>query len=182
MEKINFIEILILTIWLMLPAYLANPAAAIAVYKDIAPTPIDLGKKIGNNRILGDGKTYKGLICGVLFGIILGFIQSQIAPTINLPVFSISAIIALPVGSLMGDIIASFFKRRINMERGASFPLIDQLDFVFGAWLLTFLIDSNWFLEHFSLPIIISTLILTPMFHLIFNIIGYKIGVSKHPW
>ena len=99
-----------------------------------------------------------------------------------MPDFPLMVIFTLPVGSLAGDLIASFFKRRLNIARGQALPLIDQLDFVFGAWVLTIIFDSSWFFDNFVLLIIIATLILTPILHLLFNIVGYKLGVSKEPW
>lgn len=182
MEDLNLIQIVLLAVWLMLPASLANPAAAIASYLCGSFKPIDFGKTMGKNRILGDGKTIEGFIYGVSFGIFVAIFQNYLAPFWNLPVFPLIVIFTLPVGSLVGDLIASFFKRRFNIKRGQALPLIDQLDFVFGAWLLTIIFDSSWFFSNFVLLIMIATLTLTPILHLLFNVVGYKLGVSKEPW
>lgn len=182
MNFASLLSIIIATIWLMLPAYLSNPAASVGIHFTGKGFPIDFGKCYGKQRILGDGKTYQGFLFGIIFGIIVGLIQLCLAQTLNMPQFNPIIILTLPIGALLGDMIASFVKRRINIDRGASFPLIDQLDFVFGAWALTYLFEPNWFISNFSIPIIITTLIITPILHLTFNIIGYKIGVSKNPW
>ena len=182
MDKINLIEVVLLMIWLMLPAYLANPAASLSRFFSDSFKPIDFGKSWGNNRILGDGKSFEGFIYGVGFGILIAIIECLLADTLNMPRFAPVAMITLPLGSLSGDLVASFFKRRMNFQRGAAFPLLDQLDFVFGAWLLTYIFSPAWFTEYFTPPIIIATLILTPVLHLLLNVIGYKIGVNKHPW
>ena len=56
-----FIIPLLSAFWIMLPAYLPNPVAAIFG----GGTPIDLGKNFSDGkRVLGDGKTYRGLIFG----------------------------------------------------------------------------------------------------------------------
>lgn len=182
MEGLNLIHIVLLSVWLMLPASLANPAAAIAGHFSGSFKPVDFGKSWGKTRILGDGKTIEGFIYGVAFGLLVAVIQNYFAPYLNMPVFPLIVIFTLPIGSLAGDLIASFFKRRLNIGRGQALPLIDQLDFVFGAWILTIIFDSSWFFDNFVLLIIIATLILTPILHLLFNIVGYKLGVSKEPW
>lgn len=182
MDFSTVLNLIIQTIWLMLPASLSNTAAAVGIYLFGQGKPIDLGKCWNNNRILGDGKTFQGLFYGITFGILLGIIELFLSKYLNLPQFSWVAVIALPMGALLGDMIASFFKRRLNIKRGALLPFVDQLDFVFGAWILTITLDYNWFVQNFSLPVIITTLLIIPIFHLIFNIVGYKIGVSKEPW
>jgi Putative integral membrane protein DUF46. len=61
-------------------------------------------------------------------------------------------------------------------------PLVDQLDFVGGAWLLLLLFAREWFIEAFSMEIIITVLLLTPLLHLLTNYIGFKMGKKKVPW
>jgi len=184
------IDLIILAIWLMLPAYIANPAAALLG----GGKPIDLGKNFTDNkRILGDGKTIRGFVLGSLSGIIIGLLQIWLAPSIApylagyvsgdmLMNVSYIAVFTMPVGSLLGDMVKSFFKRRLGFERGAMWPIADQLDFVAGAWVLTFLFDSAWFMANFSLAIIIIVIIITPVLHVATNIIGFKIGKKNVPW
>jgi len=172
-------------IWLMLPAYLANPAAAISAKIGGAGRAIDFGKSYKDKRIFGDGKTYKGLVSGIIFGIFVAVSQNIInIYLINsvMPAFNFTAILLLPSGAMLGDLVASFFKRRMGFKRGQAFPVLDQLDFVAGAWFLELLFNREWFLNNFSAGIIITAIILTPFFHLMFNIIGYKLRISKEPW
>jgi len=166
----------------MLPAYIPNPSAALFG----GGRPIDLGKRLKDGyRIFGDGKTYRGLVIGTLCGILIGLIQNIISPFIDLPRFPISALFCLSFGALLGDLIKSFFKRRMGLDRGAPLPLVDQLDFVFGSWLLSYIFVRDWFLNSFLYDygnIIIVVLIITPLLHLSVNFIGYKLGVKKEPW
>ena len=83
---------------------------------------------------------------------------------------------------MVGDLVGSFMKRRLGLQRGAPLPLIDQLDFVGGAWLLLFLGARAWFIETFSVQIIVVVIIITPLLHLFTNYIGFKIGKKKVPW
>ncbi len=165
--------------WLMLPAYIANPTAVVFG----GGTPIDFGKNWKDGRrILGDGKTFRGLIGGTVCGIIIGFIQMQAPPQFSLPVFTLSAVVALSFGALLGDIVKSFFKRRLGLARGDQLPLVDQLDFVAGAWVLAYIVEPKWFTDNFTFWIIITVIIFTPILHRLTNIIGYYFKLKKEPW
>jgi len=184
------IDLIILAIWLMLPAYLANPSAALLG----GGRPIDMGKNFTDNkRILGDGKTIRGFVMGSLCGIIIGLLQILLAPSIapalaayvssgSLMQVSYIAVFTMPVGALLGDMVKSFFKRRLGFERGAMLPIADQLDFVAGAWALTFIFDHVWLMANFSLAIVITVIVITPILHVATNFIGFKIGKKNVPW
>lgn len=169
------IDIIIRAVWLMLPAYIANPTAVVFG----GGKPVDLGKNwFDGRRVLGDGKTFRGLLGGSACGILAGLLQMQ-ASFVN---FTPAVIITLPVGALLGDLVKSFFKRRMGYERGAKLPLVDQLDFVAGAWILTYVLEPQWFTDNFTFWIIITVIILTPMLHRLTNILGYYMKVKKEPW
>ncbi len=169
--------VLIKAVWLMLPAYIANPTAVVFG----GGTPIDFGRNfVDGRRILGNGKTFRGLIGGTACGILVGLIQRQAGDTLVIP--SLTAIITLSFGALLGDVVKSFFKRRLGFERGAKLPFVDQLDFVVGAWVLTYIFDKQWFTENFTYWIMIVVLVLTPVLHRLTNIIGYYIKLKKEPW
>ncbi len=69
-------EIIIQALWLVLPAYIANASALLVG----GGTPIDFGKNWKDGkRILGDGKTWRGLITGAVVGMIGGFGLSIVA-------------------------------------------------------------------------------------------------------
>src|SRR5665647_3184936 len=56
----------------MLPAYLPNSFAAVFG----GGKPIDGGRTLKDGRrIIGDGKTYRGLFSGIFFGVLAGSIQ-----------------------------------------------------------------------------------------------------------
>jgi CDP-2,3-bis-(O-geranylgeranyl)-sn-glycerol synthase len=174
------INIIIQAIWLMIPAYIANPMAVVLG----GGKPIDLGKNwIDGRRILGDGKTIRGLIGGTLCGILAGIIQIMISKEFEIfTVPTLIAVITLSFGALFGDIVKSFFKRRLGYIRGAQLPLIDQLDFVIGAWFLTYIFEPKWFIQNFNIEQIVTILILTPVLHRLTNIIGYRFKLKKEPW
>jgi CDP-2,3-bis-(O-geranylgeranyl)-sn-glycerol synthase len=177
----TIIGLIIKATWLMLPAYLANPTAVVFG----GGTPIDFKKNwLDGRRMFGDGKTFRGLIGGTSCGIIIGLIQMQLTSLNYLGTFTLISISTLSFGALLGDIIKSFFKRRLGYERGAKFPLVDQLDFVAGAWILTYVFDPIWFSDNFlSAPwIMVTVVVFTPLLHRLTNIIGYYIKLKKEPW
>lgn len=178
---------LIIAIWLMLPAYLPNNFAVLFG----GGRPLDFGRNFSDGRrILGNGKTFRGTIAGVFVGVGVGLVESSVAssrPDLGLPDFGsgpelILVLVGLSLGAMAGDIVASFFKRRMGMERGAALFLVDQLDFVAGSWILTLLLAPRWFSENFTMEIILIVLVVTPILHRATNIIGYKIKAKKEPW
>jgi CDP-2,3-bis-(O-geranylgeranyl)-sn-glycerol synthase len=177
-------NVLITAIWLMLPAYLPNNFAVLFG----GGTPLDFGQRFNDGRrIMGDGKTYRGTAAGALCGFAVGLGMNYVAPSLGLPNFGngyeqILVLGGLSLGAMLGDIAASFLKRRLGMKRGAQLLMIDQLDFVFGSWILTMILDHSWFWQHFTPTIIVIVLVVTPVLHRITNIIGYRIGAKREPW
>lgn len=136
-------------------------------------------------RILGDGKTWRGFIGGILSGFCLGLLQvlaQQAGFFPSLPAHTLLTISLLPAGALLGDMVKSFFKRRSGLERGSKWPLIDQYDFLIGALGLLFIGDPGFVFAYLTVPVLIVILVLTPVLHRIVNIIGYYIGVKEVPW
>jgi CDP-2,3-bis-(O-geranylgeranyl)-sn-glycerol synthase len=175
---------LIVAFWLMLPAYIPNNCAALFG----GGTPLDRGRILHDGkRFLGDGKTFRGTFAGTLCGLLAGLLQNQIAPVLGLPSFGSGyeqffILLSLSLGAMLGDIVAAFFKRRMGLQRGAPLFIIDQLDFVLGAWLMSLLIAPDWFIQHFTFTIILVVLIMTPILHRVTNIIGYRMGAKREPW
>ena len=166
----------------MLPAYVPNPVAAATG----GGTPIDLGRNFSDGkRILGDGKTIRGFYIGVGAGILVGVLQIWIRDSAGLdflPGLTYYVVILLAAGALIGDLLKSFFKRRIGKERGAKWPIADQYDLVAGAFLLLLVFQFQWVAENITLLIFIWILIVTPILHRTVNIIGYLTKVKDVPW
>lgn len=166
----------------MLPAYIPNSAAA-AVGGGAA---IDGGRVWSDGRrILGDGKTIRGFIGGVACGCIIGGIQILVQGFSffsGLPTLDLLSVMLLATGALVGDMVKSFFKRRSGIDRGGKWPLVDQYDFVAGAFIFLFIGYPSFALANITLPVFIAVLIITPVLHRVVNIIGYKMGVKDVPW
>ena len=176
--------VVVTALWAMLPAYVPNNAAVLAG----GGRPIDGGRTWGGSRVLGDGKTWRGTAAGWIVGATLAVVLNMFRdPAVDLlgvdvPEFSMFVILALPLGAMLGDIGASFLKRRTGRERGAPFPGVDQLDFVVGALVLVAVADYSWFVEVFTLPVLAVVLVLTPVLHVVTNGIAYVLGLKDEPW
>ncbi len=152
----------------ILPAYVANATATVLAKFNILglKRPIDSGRYFfDGRRILGDGKTWQGLILGTLAGTTVG--------AAYLPV-SISFLLAL--GALLGDIAGSFLKRRLGLKRGQEFWLLDSLDFLAGAIILSSL-AVRW-----NPAEILFLAVITPFVHRGANVLGYILGLKSVPW
>lgn len=179
-------------LWFILPA-LAPSSGAVLVG---GGAPIDSGRKMKDgNRILGNGKTWRGLFGGTLVGILLGVILNSIALYImDSPEWAFSEswgtalfiLFLLAFGSMMGDLIGSFIKRRMGKKKGEKFPVLDQYDFLIGTSLFIIPFQSAWFLANYidGLHIfgLIFILILIPLLHRVTNIAGFKMGKKEVPW
>ena len=192
LEDYSFVQSFCIVLWIMMPAYLANTIAVVTGGR----FPIDQGKKLGDgNRILGDGKTWSGLLGGTIGGIVVGYLQLNFGNSIidgiagtNSETFwgdtPFLIFFLLAFGALFGDLTASFFKRRQNLNRGDKYPLLDMYDFIVMSLLLTFILGGGWlqtwiFDGNVSL---FTLLIATPILHRGVNIIGFKIGLKNEPW
>ena len=187
-----FLQIFFIVLWIMMPAYLSNTFAVITGGK----YPIDQGKLYSDgNRILGDGKTWSGLIGGTIGGMLIGYLQinygeiviEALANTKSYDFWgerSLLIIFLLSFGALLGDMTASFFKRRSKLNRGDKSPILDMFDFIGMALFLTLIFDydwlKSWILDGY-VPLF-TLLIATPVLHRGVNIIGYKIGIKNEPW
>lgn len=169
-------------VWLLLPAYAANGSPPFAKGK----RSIDLNKNfLDGKRIFGNGKTAEGTALGIVMGFLVGAIETFLYSPLNsyaikfgfsLPTMNLFIGFMIAVGVLVGDMAASFIKRRFNLPRGADVPLLDQWNFVIGFVVFTF-----WFTE-ITVTMLVIMFLITPVVHRIANIVAYKIKLKKEPW
>ena len=182
---VDLVGTVAVAVWAMLPAYVPNNAAVLAG----GGRPIDAGRTLGDSRLLGDGKTWRGTAVGTVVGAALAVGLNALRPTAvdalgvsALPEFPTAATLTLAFGAMLGDITASFLKRRTGRQRGAAFPVVDQLDFVVVALALTAAAAPAWFGETFTVPVLVAVVVLTPALHLLTNGIAYALGLKDEPW
>lgn len=173
--------VLVEAVWLILPAYAANGLAPLARGRRY----IDGGRKLQGRPVFGAGKTWEGLLFGSFMGAVIGAVQQFASPylpwsasPVALHTVPMSALLGLLLGAgaMLGDLCGAFVKRRLNMPRGQSAPILDQLDFIVGALILSSaLITIKW-------EWAVLLVVMTPFLHLVANVIAYLIRLKKEPW
>ncbi|WP_202318735.1 CDP-2,3-bis-(O-geranylgeranyl)-sn-glycerol synthase [Archaeoglobus neptunius] len=178
------LDLILKTIWLLLPAYTPNNFAVLVG----GGTPIDFGKNFfDGRRILGDGKTWRGFVGGIAGGVLTANLQYAVETLFAFKIYSslpyaefFTLTMLLAAGSMIGDSVGSFFKRRLGYERGARFLIVDQLTFLIVTLFISALYAPFWKL--FSVEIILTAILLTPALHLGINYIAFRIGFKEVPW
>ncbi len=168
-------DFIIKLVLVLLPMYVANSSAMLFGGK----YPLDFGKKFFDKRpIFGPGKTFRGAIVGITLGTLCAFIVSILFPQllVNLTKDYVLFGFLVSVGAIVGDIVASFFKRRNNIAPGEPVLFLDQLDFVIGALLF----GSILYVPDFVEAIIIA--VVTIVVHKAANLIAFKVKLKKVPW
>ncbi|MEM3213774.1 MAG: CDP-2,3-bis-(O-geranylgeranyl)-sn-glycerol synthase, partial [Metallosphaera sp.] len=116
---------LLLGLLYYLPAFIANGSGPLVKNG----RPIDLGKIfVDGRRVLGDGKTFEGLLISLTYGTTVG-----VAISFFLGYKWIVVSFMESLGAMLGDMVGAFIKRRLNIPRGGRAPLLDQIDFVLGS-------------------------------------------------
>jgi len=176
--------VVLTALWVMLPAYVPNNAAVLRG----GGRPIDGGRTLGERRLLGDGKTWRGTAVGWAAGVAVALVLRRLRGpasdvlAVGLPDFPLAAALALPLGAMLGDIGASFLKRRTGRERGAPFPGVDQFDFVIGALALATIAAPEWVVETFTFPVVAVVVAATPVLHVSANVAAYWLGLKDEPY
>jgi len=175
------IYVLVEAIWLILPAFAAN--GLVPIFK--GKRPVDCGRKLVKNRIFGPGKTWEGLLAGMVVGGVIALVQQLAFPYLPWHVSAVPLAIVpmtvqlgllLGLGAMLGDLGGSFLKRRFGMKRGAPAPLLDQEDFLIGAMVFAYIlvaVRTEWW---------VMLLVITPVIHWVSCLVGYVFKVKKTPY
>jgi CDP-2,3-bis-(O-geranylgeranyl)-sn-glycerol synthase len=164
---LNILDVITL-IYFIAPSYAANSTPVIFS----GNKPLDLGKSFfDGEKIFGSNKTLKGTAGGLLCGFIVSILEYVLIPLYH-PSFGFIVVI----GAILGDLFGAFVKRRIKIKPGDPAPLLDQLDFIFGAALLVY------FLYAFPLKIILFAVLITPPIHFVSNAFAYILRLKDKYW
>jgi len=145
--------------------------------------PIDFNTQMNNKPVLGKNKTFRGFIFGVIFSIIIVYVQFllyNIDFFKNISFFNYQNWLLfgflMGFGALTGDLVKSFFKRRLDLKPGAKFIPFDQTDFVVGA--LVFIAP----IFNLTLKIFITSLLLSFVLHIIVNHLAFYMKIRNEKW
>ena len=148
---------------LPLPEVLKKPLEKLAV-------PIDSGKTLNGREIFGKNKTWRGLVVGIITGILVAALQAFLF--LKSDFFKDNTLIdygqvnfvlvgaLMGVGALVGDLIESFIKRRLKKPSGRPWFPWDQIDWIIGAMVLSSVVYRP------SVKVVVVTLVLFTIVHL----------------
>lgn len=164
---------------LFLPAMVANMAPVFASKYNVLSwlnKPVDFGITIVGSRLLGDNKTIRGLVVGVITagitGVLLFFITNSEPYDSLISALTYSA--ATGFGALVGDSVKSFFKRRIGIESGVLWIPFDQIDFVIGASVVAIYFVEISFLN------LLAAIIFIGILSFFVSTIGFALHIKKN--
>lgn len=169
-------ELVIKLVLLAIPMYMANSFAMLLGGGNIR---LDLGRNYSDGRpVFGKGKTLRGAVLGFLVGFLASAAVYYLLPdytSILVQNYLFFGLLASS-GAILGDVVASFFKRRLGFESGKEVILLDQLDFIIGAIVLGMIVYVPSLLE------IAVFIVITLIAHRIANIIAYLWKLKKVPY
>lgn len=160
---------MLIAIYIAIPTYVANSTPVLLG----GGAPIDRGRNfIDGRRMLGTNKTMKGFAYGFLLGSLAAFAEAAIFVNYTLVLVGMAA----SLGALLGDLFGAFLKRRLNIPPGSPLPVVDQLDFILGALLLT-----SPMLQ-VTMGAVLILVIATVPIHLLSNGIAYLLRLKGRAW
>ncbi len=174
--KRAMIEILEMLIFLI-PPYIANSSPVVLG----GGRPLDLNITLGDGeRLLGDGKTIQGFAAGVLAGTAAGGIISHLY---LLPYFASQqdqfiAAFLLSFGTMAGDAVGSFIKRRMHIASGKQF-FLDTIFFLIVALVFVYPVANPGLYDAFN---VVFFLALTALLHPLTNFLANRVGLKRVPW
>jgi len=185
---LEIIQFLLSCFYFFVPAYWANmtpPLVRNIPALHFLDVPVDFGRKLGNARIFGGHKTWRGVVSAGVVGMVFVLLQRWLYQyrwamefslidykTVNIWLFGI----LLVLGVVLGDLAAAFIKRRRRLEPGAAFVPWDQTNYAIGCF-----VTLEPYLK-LDLSIWITLFFMTFFLHLLFNRLGYDLGLHKAKW
>ena len=177
------LEIIVMSIYFMFPAYAANAAPRILQRLNLLEClarPVDFGKSFYGKPIFGTHKTWRGLVQAPFLGAFVGLLQSIVWQPSYFPFQGIKEYVLLGVllgsGAILGDLFFAFLKRRLGKKEGSKWVPFDQLNFVIGALALLNILYVP------PLAMIVAILIVSGMLHIVANRIAYLMKIQKTKW
>lgn len=157
--------------------------ASMSRFLPVPALPIDAGHTWRGKRILGDHKTWRGVITGMIAGTAFFYLQQWLyqsydwAHDISLLDYSSASIVfplLLGAGALIGDMVKSIAKRQFGIAPGVSWMPFDQIDYVLGAaGFVSLSVVPTW-------QMIGTALVVGFSLHILVNLIAYSLRIQKN--
>lgn len=179
-------EFILQSLWLLLPMGVANMSPVfvkkLGKWSDLR---VDFGATLGGKPLFGSHKTWRGMIAGTLVGGLVWWGQVWLLNNTDIinkwylfdyNDFPIWVGFLLGFGAIFGDLIKSFFKRRVGVKSGDKWIPFDQIDYMVGGLAIGSIV----------LPIpVMSWVVIIAFgffFHFFFNWLGFKFKLKDNPW
>ncbi len=179
---------ILFALFFFLPAGVANTTPVIIAKLPVLKNfnyPLDFYKSFKGTRVFGDHKTIRGLVAGILAGTVSVYIETAIynnssliqkASPINYTTMEPLLLgFLLSFGALAGDFMKSFFKRRANIMPGKTWIPFDQIDYILGGILFSYVYIQLDFVHYLYILVIWATL------HPISTIFAYFVKLKDTP-
>ncbi len=156
----------VIELLLLLVACNGAPVVATRMCGARGEWPVDGGRMAKDGRRwLGASKTWRGLLASVSTGALLAWVMGWS------PWFG-AGFAAL---CMVGDLLTSFVKRRIGMESGGRFMLMDQIpESLLPLWFA-------WFVGEFPAVLILQVVALFVLVCLVSSPILFRLGIRRRP-
>ncbi len=179
---------LFFVLWFFAPAGLANLAAffssKIPFIKKLN-YPVDFRLTIRKKRILGNHKTIRGFVVGIVFAILGTYLQIYLYENVSIlrSILPINYSAIDPIifgflagfGALAGDAVKSFFKRQIGFVPGESWFPFDQIDYIVGGMICTWFYIPLTFIQYIILFVVWF------LAHVFFTHAGFLLKLRRKP-
>lgn len=143
------------------------PIMARELLGSISECPVDGGFKLPDNKFLfGKSKTVRGILAALVLTTISGFL-------IGIPV---SVCLSIALFAMLGDLLSSFIKRRINKPTGSMVLGLDQVP---ESLLPLLAVRDQLNLEFQSILTIVAGFII---FELVVSRLLYKFKIRNRPY
>lgn len=145
----------------------ANGAALLSRKLPLPEWPIDFGLEWKGRRLLGNHKTWRGLVVAVVVASLVGLIQGRLMMGL-----------LLGIGGMMGDLIGAVMKRRSGLEPGEKHFWYDRvLDAVVAlnlVWGIGYLDITFWQC--------IWLVAVSAKINDVANVVWYRLRIKESPW
>ncbi len=128
-----------------------------------------------NEKIFGKNKTWRGFGGAIVAGTLSYFVLVKVNMIALLGNFNYIILVGFlfSLGAIGGDLIKSFFKRKIGIQAGESWVPWDQIDYVLGAIILTY------FVYEYEFSQIIFMLVLGGIISALAHRVGYIVKINS---
>ena len=181
----EFTGLLILkALWLYLPIGLANMAPVFFRKAKFLAIPIDFKFVFSKEPLFGSHKTWRGLVTATLTGGLAFWLQQylyqfssfQKISLIEYPAFPVWTGFMVGLGVILGDLVKSFFKRRLRIQPGHHWIIFDQIDYIIGG-----LVFYSFFVS-FSWQIVVIIFAFGFLLTVLTNHLGFYLKIKETKW